>query len=68
MPGKSAKAWTQLAHTIEEIAPGGKPNPPSEMIASVLEAIYDDYLKAKFPNYEQRREDINTLRELREAV
>jgi len=61
VPAKSAKAWVQLAHTLEEIAPGGKPNPPAEMIRSVIEAAYDDYLKVKFPNYEQRREDLNTL-------
>jgi DNA helicase-2/ATP-dependent DNA helicase PcrA len=61
VPAKSAKAWAQLCHTLEEIAPGGKPNPPGEMIHSVIEAIYDDYLKAKFPNYEQRREDLGTL-------
>ncbi len=61
VPGKSANPWQQLVYTLEEIAPGGKTNPPSEMIKSVVEAVYDDYLKAKFPNYEQRREDINTL-------
>src|SRR5262249_37139137 len=61
VPAKSAKAWQQLAHTLEEMAPGGKPNLPSEMIATVNEAIYDDYAKAKFPNYDQRREDLNTL-------
>ena len=61
VPSKAAKAWQQLAHTLEEIAPGGKPHPPSEMIHSVIEAVYDDYLKAKFPNYDQRREDLNTL-------
>jgi DNA helicase-2/ATP-dependent DNA helicase PcrA len=31
------------------------------MIESVMEAVYDDYLLAKYPNYEQRREDLNTL-------
>ena len=31
------------------------------MITSVIEAIYDDYLKAKFPNYDSRRDDLNTL-------
>jgi DNA helicase-2/ATP-dependent DNA helicase PcrA len=61
VPAKAAKAWEQLAHTLEEIAPAGKPHPPSEMIRSVIEAVYDDYLKAKFPNYEQRREDLTTL-------
>ncbi len=61
VPSKSEKAWKQLAHTLEEIAPAGKPHPPSEMIASVLEAVYDDYARANFPNYDQRREDLQTL-------
>lgn len=61
VPTKAAKPWAQLVHTLAEIAPGGVPNPPAEMIAAVLEAIYDDYLKAKFPNYEARREDLNVL-------
>jgi DNA helicase-2/ATP-dependent DNA helicase PcrA len=58
---KSKKSWEQLAYTLDEIAPGGKPNPPSEMITSVVEAIYDDYAKANFTNYELRREDLNQL-------
>ena len=61
VPAKAAKAWKQLAHTLEEIAPAGTPQPPGEMIHSVIEAIYDDYAKAEFPNYEARREDLNTL-------
>ena len=59
--GKSKKMWTQLAHTLDEIAPGGQPSPPSEMIRSVVEAIYDDYAKVNFPNYELRREDLDQL-------
>jgi DNA helicase II / ATP-dependent DNA helicase PcrA len=59
--GKSKKSWEQLAHTLDEIAPGGKPNLPSEMITSIVEAIYDDYAKANFTNYELRREDLNQL-------
>lgn len=31
------------------------------MIHSVIEAVYDDYFKVKFPNYDQRRDDLNTL-------
>jgi DNA helicase-2/ATP-dependent DNA helicase PcrA len=58
---KSKKAWEQLAHTLDEIAPGGRPNPPSEMIISVVEAIYDDYAKVNFANYELRREDLDQL-------
>src|SRR5262249_9456222 len=59
VPAKSKKMWTQLAHTLDEIAPGGEPNPPSEMITSVVEAIYDDYAKVNFPNYQLRREDLD---------
>src|SRR5437870_1094101 len=58
---RSKKAWEQLAHTLDEIAPGGKPNPPSEMITSIVEAIYDDYAKVNFTNYELRKEDLNQL-------
>lgn len=58
---RSRKMWEQLAQTLDEIAPKGKPNPPSEMIVSVVEAIYDDYAKANFTNYELRREDLNQL-------
>jgi DNA helicase-2/ATP-dependent DNA helicase PcrA len=58
---KSKKHWTQLARTLDEIAPGGQPNPPSEMITSVMEAIYDDYAKVNFTNYELRKEDLNQL-------
>ncbi|PYJ23651.1 MAG: DNA helicase UvrD, partial [Verrucomicrobia bacterium] len=61
VPAKSKKAWEQLAHTLDEIAPGGQPNPPSEMITSIVEAIYDDYAKMNFPNYELRREDLDQL-------
>jgi len=58
---RSKKSWTQLAHTLDEIAPNGQPNSPSEMITSVVEAIYDDYVKLNFTNYELRREDLNQL-------
>ena len=60
-PARAKKSWTQLAHTLEEIAPGGQPKPPPEMIMSIVEAIYDDYAKANFTNYELRKEDLNQL-------
>ena len=61
VPAKSKKMWTQLTHTLDEIAPGGEPNSPSEMITSVVEAIYDDYAKVNFANYQLRREDLDQL-------
>jgi DNA helicase-2/ATP-dependent DNA helicase PcrA len=61
VPAKARKAWEQLAHTLEEIAPAGQPQPPSQMINAVVEAVYDDYAKVEFANYDQRREDLATL-------
>jgi DNA helicase-2/ATP-dependent DNA helicase PcrA len=61
VPSKAKKQWEQLAYTLDEIAPGGCPHPPAEMINSVIEAVYDEHLKARFPNYDARREDLNTL-------
>src|SRR5689334_1269991 len=61
VPAKSKKMWTQLVHTIDEIGPGGEPRSPSEMITSVVEAVYDDYAKVNFPNYQLRREDLDQL-------
>ncbi len=61
VPAKSKKMWRQLADTLDEIAPDGEPNPPSEMITSVVEAIYDDYAKVNFANYQLRREDLDQL-------
>jgi len=58
---KSEKAWRQLCHTLDEIAPQRQPIAPSRMIHVILEAMYDDYLQAKYANYEQRREDLTTL-------
>src|SRR5258707_548470 len=58
---KPRKTWMHLATTLDEIAPGGEPNPPSEMITSVVEAIYDDYAKVNFANYQLRREDLDQL-------
>jgi len=61
VPTKAQKAWQQLVYTLDEIAPAGAPNAPGTMLESIIEAVYDDYLKEKFPNYEQRREDLNVL-------
>jgi DNA helicase-2/ATP-dependent DNA helicase PcrA len=61
VPAKSLKAWQQLAHTLAELAPAGALIPPGTMINTVLFALYDDYMKGKFSNYDARRDDLNTL-------
>jgi DNA helicase-2/ATP-dependent DNA helicase PcrA len=58
---RAKKSWRQLADTLDEIAPHGEPKQPTEMIMAIVEAIYDDYAKATFANYELRKEDLNQL-------
>jgi DNA helicase-2/ATP-dependent DNA helicase PcrA len=62
VPAKAEKEWKQLAHTLADLVPEGKPLAPSAMIECVLFAIYEDYMKAKFPNYDARRDDLQTLK------
>jgi len=61
VPAKAAKQWEQLSHTLAELAPPDSVPQPATMIDSVLFAVYDDYMKSKFANYDARREDLNTL-------
>ncbi|WP_411825870.1 ATP-dependent helicase [Luteolibacter sp. AS25] len=61
IPKKAAKHWEQLCYTMDELSPGRVFATPSEMIFSVLEGVYDDYLKESFENYEARRADIEQL-------
>ena len=58
---RAKKSRQQLADTLDEIAPNGAPKQPTEMIMAIVEAIYDDYAKATFANYELRKEDLNQL-------
>jgi len=58
---RAKRPWQQLADTLDEIAPNGIPKQPTEIIMAIVEAIYDDYAKATFANYELRKEDLNQL-------
>ncbi|MEI6322707.1 MAG: ATP-dependent helicase [bacterium] len=60
-PSKTVGAWSQLIGTLSSLAPEEKPAPPSEMIASITNSLYDDYMQNKFANYEARRDDLMTL-------
>jgi DNA helicase-2/ATP-dependent DNA helicase PcrA len=60
-PARAAKIWEQLAATLDEIAPERKPVAPDRAIDSIMEAFYEDYMKAEFANFENRREDLRTL-------
>jgi DNA helicase II / ATP-dependent DNA helicase PcrA len=58
---KAEKSWRQLCCTLDEIAPRGQPLAPAQMIGSIREALYNDYLRTKYANYQQRGEDLGAL-------
>ena len=60
-PSKAAGGWSQLVTTLAQLAPMSVPAPPSEMITIASSGLYDDYMQAKFANYDARRDDLNTL-------
>ncbi len=63
VPQKAAEAWSQLGFTLDEIVPrDGTPVPPGQALHSIIEGVYDDLLKARFSNYQSRRQDLEQLR------
>jgi DNA helicase II / ATP-dependent DNA helicase PcrA len=61
IPAKARPAWEQLAYTLDELLPEGKPAAPTNMIRSIMGGVYEEYLRSKFPNAESRRQDIEQL-------
>ena len=60
-PKKTEKAWTQFAITVSQIEAEPVRSQASEMIRTVIEAQYEDYLKETFANYRNRLEDLEQL-------
>lgn len=62
VPKKAKETWDQFAYTLDELLDkDGKPVAPALMIRSIVEGVYEDYMKAKFKNYEQRQQDLEQL-------
>jgi len=61
VPKKAAAAWTQFAITVSQLEVEPVRSSPSQMIRTVIEAGYEDYLKETFANYRNRLEDIEQL-------
>jgi DNA helicase II / ATP-dependent DNA helicase PcrA len=62
VPAKAAEAWRQLGFTLDELVPGGAPAHPAAAIHSVMHGVYEDLMRAKFSNFEQRWQDLEQLR------
>lgn len=62
VPPKAKKDWEQLAYTLDELVDeDGDLQAPVDMITSIVEGVYSDYMKARFSNYENRSMDIEQL-------
>lgn len=62
VPKKAREDWDQLAYTLDELLDHeGRPVRPASMIRSIVEGVYEDYMKVKFKNYEQRAQDLEQL-------
>jgi DNA helicase II / ATP-dependent DNA helicase PcrA len=63
VPAKGAALWKQWAETQKQLREKIDKDRPSNLIQMALDAFYEDYLKAKYPNYTNRIEDIRQLQE-----
>jgi DNA helicase-2/ATP-dependent DNA helicase PcrA len=62
VPKKAAKTWEQMIYTLDELLnPEGRPVAPPNMIRSIIEGVYEDYMHAKFKNADQREQDLEQL-------
>ena len=62
VPKKAKETWDQVAYVLDEmIGAEGRPAAPAQMIRSIVEGVYEDYMKTKFKNYEQRQQDLEQL-------
>ena len=61
VPKKATLAWAQFATTISQLEAPDIRSSAAKMIPIVLDAGYDDYLKANFANYRSRLDDLKQL-------
>lgn len=60
-PKKSAVAWAQLMATMAQLESPDIRSSAARVIELVMEAGYEEYLKERYPNYQDRREDLDRL-------
>ncbi len=60
-PKKAASEWIQICHLLDELTDPHALPTPGAAIGIVLEAFYDDFAKATFENYHERREDLDAV-------
>ena len=61
VPKKATLAWAQFATTISQLEAPDRRTSAAKMIPLVIEAGYDEHLKANFANYRSRLDDLKQL-------
>jgi DNA helicase-2/ATP-dependent DNA helicase PcrA len=61
VPKKGEVAWTEFAVTLSQLETADVRRRPEIMLTHVLEAGYEDYLKAQYANFRSRLEDLEQL-------
>ncbi len=61
VPKKAAIAWAQFVSTMAQLESEPTRGDTAEMIRIVVEAVYEDYVKATYPRYRSRLEDLEQL-------
>lgn len=66
VPAKAKAHWDQMCYTLDELVlldndDVTKFAAPADMIYSILEGVYEEYMKNAFDNYENRKQDIGQL-------
>jgi len=61
VPRKTSLPWAQFVTTIAQLEPAHIRSQAASMIAVVLEAGYEDYLKQNFSNHRSRLDDLKQL-------
>jgi len=63
IPPKAATAWAQFTATIAQLEAPETRRSAARMLRLVMDAGYDDHLKATYDNYERRLDEIQQLAE-----
>jgi DNA helicase-2/ATP-dependent DNA helicase PcrA len=65
-PAKAKPTWEQWVETHRQLTLPDHKNKTSDQIKIVVEAVYEDYMKGKFTNFQSRLEDLSQLRSFSE--
>ena len=60
-PRKVSPEWPRFVETLSSLQDGSFKKNPASMIHFILQQGYEDYLRSKYPDYEERIEDLNQL-------